>query len=96
MQITISEGIQNLKLLKERHDELLALRNQNSVRETRFFGANADKSKEIEPVYDVRALDRLVSKVAGEIRKLDAEIKRKNATVTLDYEWTDDLFGQVE
>ena len=79
MNITISEGIGYLKMLRERHTELLALRNQNAVKETRFYGANADKNKEIEPVYDVRALDRLVTQVAREIRKLDMAIKAANA-----------------
>lgn len=97
MQITISEGIQNLKLLRGRHTELLALRNQNAVKETRFFGSNADKQKEVEPVYDVKALDRLVSKVAAEARKLDAAIKKANATIVLDgYDWQDEVLGQIE
>ena len=96
MELTISEGIQNLKLLRERHAELLALRNQNAVRETRFYGANADKNKEVEPVYDVKKLDRLVTRVAAEIRKLDASIKRSNATVTIDYEWDDAVLGEIE
>jgi hypothetical protein len=97
MNITISEGIQNLKLLRERHGELLALRNQNAVKETRFYGANADKNKEVEPVYDVKALDRLVTRVATEARKLDASIKRANATVVLpDYVWNDSVLGEIE
>lgn len=97
MKITISEGIQNLKLLRERHSELLALRNQNAVKETRFYGANADKNKEVEPVYDVRALDRLVTRVATEARKLDAAIKKANATIELEgYDWQDEVLGQVE
>ena len=96
MNITISEGIGCLKMLRERHAELLALRNQNAVRETRFYGANADKSKEVDPVYDIKALDRLVASVAREVRKLDMEIKTANATYRLNYEWDDNLLGEVE
>lgn len=96
MNLTISEGIQNLKLLRERHAELLALRNQNAVRETRFYGANADKNKEIEPVYSVKRLDQLVTKVATEARKLDASIKRANATVVIDYVWDDAVLGEID
>ena len=96
MQITISEGIQNIKLLRERHAGLVALRNQNAVKETRFYGANADKDKLVEPVYDVKKLDRLVATIAGEIRKLDASIKKANATFLVDYPWDDAVFGQVE
>ena len=96
MNITISEAIQNIKLLRERHAELVALRNQNAVKETRFYGANADKDKVVEPVYNVKSLDRLVTSVACEIRKLDAAIKKANACFQVDYQWDDAVFGQVE
>jgi hypothetical protein len=42
-QITINEGLAWLKTLKRRHEELLALRNDNAHRERRFYGASADK-----------------------------------------------------
>jgi hypothetical protein len=97
MQITISEAIGNLKMLKDRHEELLALRNKNAEKETRFYGANADKSKEFEPVYDVKKLDALVTNVAREIRKLDTAIKWANSkTVLANYDWEDSVLGQVE
>ena len=95
-KITISQGLTNLKSLRERHAELLALRNANAVKETRFFGANADKTKEIDPVYDVKKVDQLVTRIAAEIRKLDAAIKEANATCELNHDWNDDVFGQVE
>ena len=60
-QITINEGLAWLKTLKKRHDELLALRNDNAHRERRFYGASADKEIVKEPVYDVKILDRLVT-----------------------------------
>ena len=41
--ITINEGLAWLKTLKKRHEELLALRNDNAHRERRFYGASADK-----------------------------------------------------
>ena len=53
-QITINEGLAWLKTLKKRHEELLALRNDNAHRERRFYGASADKEIVKEPVYDVR------------------------------------------
>ena len=96
MNITISEGIGYLKMLRERHAELLALRNQNAVKETRFYGANADKNKEIEPVYDVKALDLLVTSVSREIRILDMAIKRANAATVLEgYDWRDEVLGGI-
>jgi hypothetical protein len=63
-QITINEGLAWLKTLKKRHEELLALRNDNAHRERRFYGASADKEIVKEPVYDVKVLDRLVTRVA--------------------------------
>jgi hypothetical protein len=96
MKLTISEGIGYLKTLHERHNELVDLRNKNSATETRYYGANADKSKDIVPVYDVKKLDALVTTVAREIRKLDMAIKTANASVQLNYEWADDVLGVVE
>jgi hypothetical protein len=95
MKITISEGISSLKLLRDRHEELVALRNGNSVRETRFYGANADKQRDVVPVYDMKALDVLVAQVAREIRRLDIAIKAANAVTQLDYEWDDSVLGQI-
>jgi hypothetical protein len=70
-QITINEGLAWLKTLKKRHEELLALRNDNAHRERRFYGASADKEIVKEPVYDVKVLDKLVTRVAREIRLLE-------------------------
>jgi hypothetical protein len=75
-QITINEGLAWLKTLKKRHEELLALRNDNAHRERRFYGASADKEIVKEPVYDVKVLDRLVTRVAREIRLLGRRSRR--------------------
>ena len=81
-QITINEGLAWLKTLKKRHEELLALRNDNAHRERRFYGASADKEIVKEPVYDVKVLDRLVTRVAREIRLLEQALKTTNAKTT--------------
>ena len=78
-QITINEGLAWLKTLKKRHEELLALRNDNAHRERRFYGASAEKEIVKEPVYDVKVLDRLVTRVAREIRLLEQALKATNA-----------------
>jgi hypothetical protein len=49
-QITINEGPAWLKTLKKRHEEPLALRNDNAHRERRFYGTSADKEIVEEPV----------------------------------------------
>jgi hypothetical protein len=83
-QITINEGLAWLKTLKKRHEELLALRNDNAHRERRFYGASADKEIVKEPVYDVKVLDRLVTRVAREIRLLEQALKVANAKTTIE------------
>jgi hypothetical protein len=66
-EITINEGLAWLKTLKKRHKELVALRNDNAHRERRFLGSAADRELVKEPVYDVKVLDRMVTRVAREI-----------------------------
>src|SRR5580700_6528172 len=95
-QITINEGLAWLKTLKKRHEELLALRNDNAHRERRFYGASADKEIVKEPVYDVKVLDKLVTRVAREIRLLDQALKATNARTTVDaYDQDDAVLGEL-
>jgi len=94
--ITINEGLAWLKTLKKRHEELLALRNDNAHRERRFYGASADKEVVKEPVYDVKVLDRLVTRVAREIRLLEQALKATNARTTVDaYDQDDAVLGEL-
>lgn len=95
-KITINEGLGWLQTLKQRHSELVSLRNANSARETRYLGAHADKEITKDPVYDVKKLDALITQVATEYRKVDMAIKAANATTLLDYNQDDAVLGQVE
>jgi hypothetical protein len=95
-QITINEGLAWLKTLKKRHEELLALRNDNAHRERRFYGASAEKEIVKEPVYDVKILDSLVTRVAREIRLLDQALKATNAKTTIElYDQNDAVLGEL-
>jgi len=95
-QITINESLAWLKTLKKRHEELLALRNDNAHRERRFYGASADREIVKEPVYDVKALGKLVTRIAREIRLLDHALKTTNAkTVVERYEQDDSVLGEL-
>ena len=95
-QITINEGLAWLKTLKKRHEELLALRNDNAHRERRFYGASADKEIVREPVYDVKVLDKLVTRIAREIRLLDQALKATNARTAVErYEQDDSVLGEL-
>jgi hypothetical protein len=95
-QITINEGLAWLKTLKKRHEELLALRNDNAHRERRFYGASADKEIVKEPVYDVKVLDRILTRVAREIRLLEQALKAANAKTMIDaYDQDDSVLGEL-
>lgn len=95
-QITINEGLAWLKTLTNRHEELPTLRNDNAHRERRFYGASADKEIVKEPVYDVKLLDRIVTRVAREIRLLEQALKATNArTMAEAYEQDDAVLGEL-
>src|SRR2546430_9905873 len=95
-QITLNEGLVWLKTLKKRHEELIALRNENAHRERRFYGATADKELVEEPVYGVKSLDRTVTRGAREIRLLEQAMKATNAKTMVDgYEQDDAVLGEL-
>ena len=95
-QITINEGLAWLKTLKKRHEELLGLRNDNAHRERRFYGASADKEIVKEPVYDVKVLDKIVTRVARDIRLLEQALKTTNARTMVDgYDQDDTVLGEL-
>jgi hypothetical protein len=95
-QITLNEGLAWLKTLKKRHEELITLRDGNAHRERRFFGSAADKEIVKEPVYDVKTLDRAVTRVAREIRLLEQAMKATNAkTMVEGYEQDDAVLGEL-
>ena len=95
-QITINEGLAWLKTLKKRHEELISVRNDNAHRERRFYGAAADREIVKEPVYDVKALDKSVTRVAREIRLLEQALKATNARTAVDgYDQDDAVLGEL-
>jgi hypothetical protein len=96
-QITLNEALAWLKTLKKRHEELIALRNDNAHRERRFLGSAADRELVKEPVYDVKTLDRAVTRVAREIRLLEQAMKATNAkTIVEGYDQDDAVLGELQ
>lgn len=95
-RISINEGLAWLKTLEKRHEELVALRNDNAHRERRFYGSSADKEIIKEPVYDVKVLDRLVTRVSREIRLLEQALKTTNAKTLVEaYDQDDAALGEL-
>ena len=92
--MTLDEGLRWMQTLKARHTELVGLRNKNSGDSSRYFG---DREVVVEkPVYDVKALDKLVNNVAKEIRKLDEAIKKTNTLTTIvGYEKDEVALGEL-
>lgn len=94
--ISISVALGWRKTLLERHAELIKLRSENANLETRYYGANVDKERVVEPLYDVVSLDNTISRIALEIRKLDEAVKATNqATTVADYERTEAVLGEL-
>lgn len=96
-QITVSEALAWQKTLKGRHAELVGLRNENANRERTYYGQNANKETVKEPLYDAKALDQTVTRIARELRILDEAIKRSNAKTKLaGYERDDAVLGELQ
>lgn len=96
MEITISQGLAWKNTLKERHRELVSLRDSNSVTRTRRWGETKDDVIET-PVYDVKHLDKMVGRLALEIRRLDDAIKVTNASALIvGYAKDENILGELE
>jgi hypothetical protein len=78
--MTINEALVHLKILKQRHGELVSLRNDNANTERRYYGSGGDKEVVKEPTYDVKKVDLRVVNLTKEMRKLELAIKGTNAT----------------
>ena len=82
------------KTLKERHEELIALRQRPPG--TPLLRLDRDREIVTELVYDVKALDRAVTRVAREIRLLEQAMRATNArTVIEGYDQNDAVLEKV-
>lgn len=94
--VTISQALGIRKTLEKRYAELVSLRNENANRTRHYIGANADKEIVKEPQYDVKALDKMISRIAREQRLLDEAVKQANATLSVpNYDWNDEVLGEL-
>ena len=74
MEMTINEAMVKLKVLKGRLGELSHLRSESATRETW-----REPNKIIEPIYDMRDLDRRCTEIEMAIMDIDTAIKQSNA-----------------
>lgn len=94
--INLSQALAWRKTLVARHAELVQLRNENSAKSRRFYG-NTDREEIREPTYDAKKLDKLITRLATEIRRLDDAVKATNAaTEVIGYEQDDSILGELE
>jgi len=92
--MTISSGLSWIKVLRERHGELVQLRNSNSSRSERLFGDK--QTVKTTPTYDVKKLDKLITRIAVEIRHLDESIKETNAKAEIvGFKKDESVLGEV-
>ena len=91
---TISEGINWLNTLKQRHAELIRLRDSNAARTSNNYQGVITTTS---PTYDARKLDQRITLLAREIRLCNDSLKRTNAsTQMVGFELRDDVLGELE
>ena len=95
-EITLSQGLAWMKTLRVRHNELVALRDRNSAERIRRWGETKEDIVE-KPVYDVKKLDKMISTIALELRRLDDAMKITNArTIVENYKRNDNVLGELD
>ena len=94
-EITLSQGLSWMKTLRVRHNELVALRDRNSAERIRRWGETKEDIVE-KPVYDVKGLDKMINRLALELRRLDDAMKVTNAkTIVENYKRDDEILGEL-
>lgn len=84
--MTINKILSLTKIVRERLNELRSLRSQVASRERTYWGEEEKKSKEIEPQYDVKKVDKKVTELENFLFLADSSVKASNAKTELDLE----------
>lgn len=82
MKVTVNEAMVLAKAIRGRYAELSSLRSQSSTRET-FF---SEPKKIIEPVYDVKVLDKKCVELENFLLSIDTKIKQSNAVTHIEFD----------
>jgi len=81
MEITINEAMVKMKVLKGRLGELSHLRSESATRETW-----REPNKVIEPVYNIKELDRKCTDIENALLEIETAIKQSNALTKIKIE----------
>lgn len=81
MEITINEAMVKMKVLKGRLGELSHLRSESATKETW-----REPNKVIEPVYDMKDLDRRCVNIENALLEIETAIKQSNALTKIKIE----------
>ena len=95
MKLTVNKLLSMQKIVRERLNELKNLRSEVSKKERTFFG-NEDK-KIVEPMYDVKEVDRKITKLERFLMDSDFSIKESNAKTKVEINVdVDDLLSPIQ
>jgi hypothetical protein len=81
--MTVNEAMVMQKVIRGRLGELSSLRQASAVRETSYYGGGSDK-KTIEPMYDVKALDKRCTELENFLLWTETKIKQSNAVTKIE------------
>ena len=96
-KLTVNQLLVLMKEVRSRCNDLRSIRSSCTTRERTYFGLNQENRKEVEPQYDVKAVDKKVTSLENWLFKADAAIKQSNAMTVVDVEVdVDDLLKPLE
>jgi uncharacterized glyoxalase superfamily metalloenzyme YdcJ len=96
INVTINELLGQIKIVRERLNELKTLRNQSATKTRSYF---QETKTETEQLYDVRLVDKQVIKLEKFLFLADALVKQSNAMTqaAMPVSWSvDELLAPIE
>ena len=93
-KMTVNEAMVLMKIVRGRLGELSSLRQSNSTRETSYYGQD---KKVVEPMYDVKALDKRCTELENFLLIVETKIKQSNAITVITVDGLDvtDLLAPI-
>jgi len=82
MKATVNRFLSMQKALIQRRQQLEQVKNSATQR-TRYFDAGHETRVE-EPTYDIKTVDKMITRINRAMFEIDSMIKQSNASVELD------------